>query len=108
MDAVLFQGRIKGSVELSEAMDFLGSDDVRTKIQVTNGDMMDYLPSRDFHITVDKQKVLDSGTVKQKDADLIADRVSFRISDNLISKSEMAVLNMIAANNWERPISITV
>ena len=106
MDAVLFQGRIKGSVELSEAMDFLGSDDVRTKIQVTNGDMMDYLPSRDFHITVDKQKVLDSGTVKQKDADLIADRVSFRISDNLISKSEMAVLNMIAANNWERPIYI--
>jgi hypothetical protein len=106
MDAVLFQDRIKGSVELSEAMDFLGSDDVRTKIQVTNGDMMDYLPSRDFHITVDKQKVLDSGTVKQKDADLIADRVSFRISDNLISKSEMAVLNMIAANNWERPIYI--
>ena len=106
MDAVLFQDRIKGSVELSEAMDFLGSDDVRTKVQVTNGDMMDYLPSRDFHITVDKQKVLDSGTVKQKDADLIADRVSFRISDNLISKSEMAVLNMIAANNWERPIYI--
>ncbi|WP_319229980.1 DUF2723 domain-containing protein [Draconibacterium orientale] len=106
MDAVLFQDRIKGSVELSEAMDFLGSDDVRTKVQVTSGDMMDYLPSRDFHITVDKQKVLDSGTVKQKDADLIADRVSFRISDNLISKSEMAVLNMIAANNWERPIYI--
>ena len=106
MDAVLFQDRIKGSVELSEAMDFLGSDDVRTKVQVTSGDMMDYLPSRDFHITVDKQKALDLGTVKQKDADLIADRVSFRISDNLISKSEMAVLNMIAANNWERPIYI--
>ncbi|WP_319500852.1 DUF2723 domain-containing protein [uncultured Draconibacterium sp.] len=106
MDAVLFQDRIKGSVELSEAMEFLGSDDVRTKVKVTSGELYDYLPSRDFHITVDKQKVLDSGTVKQKDAGLIADRVSFKISDNLISKSEMAVLNMIAANNWERPIYI--
>nr|WP_319572047.1 DUF2723 domain-containing protein [uncultured Draconibacterium sp.] len=106
MDAVLFQDRIKGSVELSEAMDFLGSDDVRTKVKVTSGEMYDYLPSRDFHITVDKQKVLDSGTVKPEDADQIADKVSFKITKSMITKSEMAVLNMIAANNWERPIYI--
>lgn len=106
MDAVLFQDRIKGSVELSEAMEFLGSDDVRTKVQVTSGAMLDYLPSRDFHITVDKQKAVETGTVKPEDADKIADRVSFKITGNMITKSEMAVLNMIAANNWERPIYI--
>ncbi|WP_167604979.1 DUF2723 domain-containing protein [Maribellus sediminis] len=106
MDAVLFQDRIKGSVELSEAMEFLGSDDVRTKVKVTTGAMMDYLPSKEFHITVDKQKALDSGTVKPEDADLIADRISFKINKSMIGKSEMAVLNMIAANNWERPIYI--
>lgn len=106
MDAVLFQDRIKGSVELSEAMEFLGSDDVRTKVKVTSGAMLDYLPSRDFHITVDKQKAVETGTVKPEDADQIADRVNFRITKNMITKSEMAVLNMIAANNWERPIYI--
>ncbi len=106
MDAVLFQDRIKGSVELSEAMKFLGSDDTRTKVKVTSGAMMDYLPSRNFHITVDKNKVLASGTVKPEDADLIADKVEFKISGSMIAKNEMAVLNMIAANNWERPIYI--
>jgi len=106
MDAVLFQDRIKGSVELSEAMKFLGSDDTRTKVKVTSGAMMDYLPSRNFHITVDKDKVLASGTVKSEDADLIADKVEFKISGSMIAKNEMAVLNMIAANNWERPIYI--
>ncbi len=106
MDAVLFQDRIKGSVELSEAMKFLGSDDTRTKVKVTSGAMMDYLPSRNFHITVDKDKVLASGTVKPEDADLIADKVEFKISGSMIAKNEMAVLNMIAANNWERPIYI--
>lgn len=106
MDAILFQDRIKGSVELSEAMDFLGSDDVRTKVKVSTGDMMDFLPSRQFHITVDKDKVLETGTVKPEDADQIVDRVSFRINKSIIGKSEMAVLNMIAANNWERPIYI--
>ncbi|HRX12862.1 MAG TPA: DUF2723 domain-containing protein, partial [Draconibacterium sp.] len=36
MDAVLFQERIKSSVELSEAMKFLGSNDERTKVQVVS------------------------------------------------------------------------
>ena len=106
MDAILFQERIQGSVELSEAMDFLGSDDVRSKVKVSTGDMMDFLPSRQFHITVDKDKVLETGTVKPEDADQIVDQVSFRIGKSIIGKSEMAVLNMIAANNWERPIYI--
>ncbi|NQU52672.1 MAG: DUF2723 domain-containing protein [Bacteroidetes bacterium] len=106
MDAVLFQDRIKSSIELSEAMEFLGSDDTRTKVKVSSGEMMDFFPSRDFHITVDKQKVLESGTVKPEDADLIADKVTFRINKSYVVKSEMAILNMIAANNWERPIYI--
>ncbi len=106
MDAVLFQERIKSSVELSEAMKFLGSDDERTKVQVMSGEKMDFLPTRSFHITVDKQKVLNSGTVKPEDASLIVDSVKFRIGKSYITKSEMAVLNIIAANNWERPIYI--
>ncbi len=106
LDAVLFQERFQESVELSEAMDFLGSDDVRTKVRVTSGDMIDFLPARKFHITVDKQKVLETGTVKPEDADLIVDKVEFEIKKSYITKSEMAVLNMIAANNWERPIYI--
>jgi hypothetical protein len=106
MDAVLFQERIKSSVELSEAMDFLGSDDERTKVKVMSGETMDFLPTRSFHITVNKQKVLDSGTVKPEDAALITDSVKFRITKSYITKSEMAVLNIIAANNWDRPIYI--
>ncbi len=106
MDAVLFQERIKSSVELSDAMNFLGSDDERTKVTVMSGDKMDYLPSRNFHITVDKQKVLETGTVKPEDAGEIVDSVKFSINKSYIIKSEMAVLNIIAANNWERPIYI--
>lgn len=106
MDAVLFKEITKNSVELSEAMKFLGSDDERTKVQVVSGEKMDFLPSRSLHISVDKEKVLKSGTVKPEDAALIADSVKFRIGKSYITKSEMAVLNIIASNNWERPIYI--
>ena len=67
-------------------MEFLGSDDVRTKVKVTSGQMLDYLPSRDFHITVDKQRVLETGTVKPEDANEIADQVSFKITKGMITK----------------------
>lgn len=106
MDAVLFQERFENSIELSSAMEFLGSDDERTKVKVSSGETMDYLPSRNFHITVDKEKILKTGTVQPKDSALIVDSIELYISNSYITKSEMAVLNMIAANNWERPIYI--
>ncbi len=105
-DVILFQERFENSVELADALEFLGSDDVRTKVKVSNGEMLDYLPARSFHITVDKQKVLETGTVQPKDSALIEDKVEFRIDKNIITKSEMAILSMMAANNWERPIYI--
>ena len=106
MDVVPFQERFENSVELSSAMEFLGSNDERTKVKVSSGEMMDYLPARNFHITVDKEKILKTGTVQPKDSALIVDSVELNISNSYITKSEMAVLNMIAANNWERPIYI--
>jgi hypothetical protein len=105
-DIVLFQERIKGAIELSEAMKFLGSNDVRTKVKVSSGEMLDFFPSRNFKITVDKQKALESGTVKPENAGAIVDEITFTIKKNYVSKSEMAILNIIAANNWQRPIYI--
>ena len=106
MDLVLFREMIDKPVELSEAMAFLKSDDERTKVRVSNGEMINFLPSRDFIIPVDKQKVLKTGTVQPRDSALIADTVKFRIDKRYLTKSEIAVLNMVAASNWERPVYI--
>lgn len=106
MDLVLFREMIDKPVGLSEAMTFLKSDDERTKVRVSNGEMINFLPSRDFVISVDKQRVLETGTVQPTDSDLIVDTIQFRIDKNYITKSEIAVVNMVAANNWERPIYI--
>jgi hypothetical protein len=105
-DIVVFQERMEDSIELSDAMFFLGSDDARSKLKMSNGQLIDFLPTRDFHITVDKQKVIESGTVQLKDSSLIADRVEFNINKKYLAKSEWAILNIIAANDWERPVYI--
>ncbi len=105
-DAIVFQEQIQEPINLQDAMEFVGSNDPRTQVKMTNGQALNFLPSRDFFLEVDKQKVLQNGTVQPEDADRIADRVEFNIQKRYISKSEMAILNIIAANNWERPVYI--
>jgi len=103
-DGVLINDRGIGPVELGKAMEFIGSDDVRSKVRVTSGDRMDYLPTRQLFLDVDKEKVLASGIVKPEDAHLIADRIEFTINKSYLVQSEWVILNVLAANNWERPI----
>jgi hypothetical protein len=105
-DAVLILDRIDGAVDLRDAMDFMGSDDERSKVEMASGQKLDYLPSTGFYLPVDKQKVLETGTVQPEDADMITDTVRFSINKSYITKSEWAILNIMAANNWERPVYI--
>ena len=105
-DAVLILDRIDGAIDLRDAMSFMGSDDQRSKVQTVSGQVLDYFPAERFYLPVDRQKVLDNGTVRPEDAALIADTVVFEIPKNYITKSEWALLNIIAANDWERPVYI--
>jgi len=95
---------IKQPVELSSAMKMVLSEDPRTKLKTQGGSMYNYLPSRSLKITVDKQKVLATKTVSPDKASLIEDSVIITIPGSYISKSDLAILDLIANNNWERPI----
>ena len=105
-DGVFLEDRIKEPIELSQAMEVLGSDDVRSKVKVSNGSLMDFIPSKKFYINVDKEKAISTGTVKAKDANLIVDKIEFGINKSMITQSEWVLLNIVAANNWERPIYV--
>ncbi|WP_372949507.1 protein O-mannosyl-transferase family [Mariniphaga sp.] len=105
-DGVFIQDRLNRAVDLRDAMEFMGSDDERTKAETAGGQKVDYFPSSEFYLPVNKQKVLETGTVQPEDAALISDTVQFKINKRYVTKSEWAVLNMIAANDWERPIYI--
>ena len=105
-DAVLLLDRIDGATDLRDAMAFMGSDDERTRVELMSGFTLHYFPDTDFYIPVDKHKVLATGTVQPQDAHLIADTVKFSINKSYLTKSEWAILNILAENNWERPVYI--
>jgi len=92
-------------MNLNDAMAFMANDNDRLATQA--GDSLNYFPTHNFYIPVDKETVLGNGTVDPKDSARIMDRLNFTVPGNTLYKNDLMVLNIIAANNWKRPIYFT-
>lgn len=95
--------RIKGSVDLEKAMDFVADDDPETKLH--QADNAAYIPGKILTFKVDKEAVIRNKVVRPQDYDKIVDTITIDLSDkNYLPKDEMMILDLIAANKWERPV----
>ncbi len=110
----------KDTLDINRFMEFISSDDPATKLKFiiekrgedpegypSNLLNSNYFPTRNISIPVDKDKVLKNGLVKPKDADKIEDNLYAKISGGTIYKNRLLMLDVIANNNWERPIYFT-
>jgi hypothetical protein len=103
-DVVYVTDRIKEYVDIKDVVDFVASDNPQTKLESQMGSVFDYIPTRKLRINVDSAKVLANGTVRRKDADKIVPAIEWDLPRNHIGKSELIVMDILAHNNWERPI----
>ncbi|MBS1761990.1 MAG: DUF2723 domain-containing protein [Bacteroidetes bacterium] len=85
--------------------DYAGSDDPSKMEQGRDGSYLNIYPSKKVFIPVDYSKVLKNGTVNANDS--VVTEMKFEIPRNTLYKNDAAILNIIAANNWERPIYFT-
>ena len=83
-------------------MEYLRDDNNITR-GVYNQDIF-VLPSKGLSVAVDREKVLANGIVEQEDADRIVDRIYWKVPKRIIYKADLMILDIIAHNNWERPI----
>jgi len=99
--------RLKGSVELKKALDFVKDENPRTKLE--QADFAAYIPSKKLFMVVDKAAVIRNKAVDPKDYDKIVDTINIDLSSkHYITKDELMTLDMIANNNWERPIYFAI
>ena len=116
-DYVIKEVVTKDTLEINQFMDFISSDDERTKYGYVleqqgyqtkgqrNQDLnANYAPTEYVRIPVNKEAVLKNGVVADKDADKIVDYIDIKITGQAIYKNRMMMLDIIAQNNWERPI----
>ena len=116
-DYIIKEVVTKDTLDLDQFIDFVTSDDKRTKYGHVlkqqgydtagqrNQDLgANYAPTEDVRIPVNKENVLRNGIVPLKDAANIVDYIDIKIEDQAIYKNRLMMLDIIAENNWERPI----
>jgi hypothetical protein len=104
MNAIFVYPMIKGEVSLSDAIDFIKDDDPRTKLPVEDNKKVDFMPTRDLYLKVDSAAVVNSGTVSKKDAGKIVKSIHWKLRQSYLYRSDVMLLDLIATNNWKRPI----
>jgi hypothetical protein len=84
----------------------VGSDDPNMQVQMQGGDRLNIMPAKKFRVPADEAVVRANGTVNPTDTvtDLMIDIPE---NKNYIMKNDIAILNIIAANKWKRPICFT-
>ncbi len=105
-DIVYMIDQIKQPINLKEAIDFVASDNPKTKT-LPNGTELEYFPSKHFFIPYDSAKLIENGTVPARLADKIKP-VSWSVSQNYVAKNHLMVLDLLGTNNWERPIYFAI
>ena len=119
-DVIIRREITKDTLDIKDFMDFVSNDDPKTKFEyVVKAQREDprqypkhllntnYFPTRNISIPVNKEQVLKNGIVKPKDADKIEDNLYAEIEGSYIYKNRLLMLDIIANNNWERPIYFT-
>ena len=116
-DYVIKEVITQDTLDLDQFLGFITNDDPRTKYKHileqqgydTSGQRRqdlnaNYLPTEHVRIPVDKESVLRNGIVKAKDSASIVPYIDLRIKGSAIYKNRLLMLDIIANNNWERPI----
>jgi tetratricopeptide (TPR) repeat protein len=108
-DMVYLINRTEGAPDLQEAMAFLKSDNERTKRVPGYSEEIEYLPSNSFSLPADSLKLLQKDFVSEEYAHLIDSVMEINLGNrDYLLKNEMIVLDMLATNDWERPIFYAV
>ncbi|MEJ2880331.1 glycosyltransferase family 117 protein [Pedobacter sp. GR22-6] len=92
------------SVELKDLMAVLTSDHKEDQKEFTDGDYDNFLPTKKFKITIDAAQLLKTGTIKATEKDKLASEMEWTYNKNYVLKSDLALFDILANNNWERPI----
>jgi tetratricopeptide (TPR) repeat protein len=95
---------------LQNFLEFIGSDHPIT-LPFSSGarEVESYYDTKQVYIPVNKQDVLAKGVVSEKDTANIVDAIPLNLqSKDYMIKDELAILDVIGSNLWDRPIYFAV
>ncbi|HTB07503.1 MAG TPA: DUF2723 domain-containing protein, partial [Bacteroidia bacterium] len=108
-DYVYFYDRgLKGFYDIKELLEFVKSDDPSKQLQGGGGQMLNYFPTKNFELKVNKDEVLKSGGIPKSVQDSILPAIDWTMKGGGVMRSTLMVLDAIAHNDWKRPVYFAV
>lgn len=104
---IIPQDNIKGAIELKDLYSLMKRKP--SALQFQNAmNTVDYFPTNHFKITIDSAAVMQNGVVSPEMADQIVPAIEWKINSSALQKNGLMVLDLIAHNNWKRPIYFAI
>lgn len=107
-DVVYLIDRINDYINIKDAIDFVASDNLQTKSLQGYNEQIDYIPSKKFKLMVDTAAVFKSGYLSRDMANKVVPQMDWSINRNYITKADLMILDLLANNNWKRPIYFAI
>ncbi len=106
-DYLLVLNRTDSSIDVRDAMRFASSDSEKYKLEMGNGKFLNYIPSKHMALKIDRQQILKNNVVPTALTDSIVPAIEWTIPGNYIDKNTMIVMDILAHDDWSRPIYFT-
>ncbi|MEO6285879.1 MAG: DUF2723 domain-containing protein [Dyadobacter sp.] len=95
---------VKNGINLKEYLELIQQDNKAIQVPLTSGDMTSILPSSRFFLPIDTEQVKKMNIVKNDLVPFLSDSMSWNIGEKDLLKGDLVMLDIIASNNWKRPV----
>lgn len=92
---------------IKDFMGFLSLNDPRALYDLPNGQKIHYFPTNKIRIPINKEQIIANKVVSPQYYDSIVPYIDIDIKDNALYKNRLMMLDVVANNNWKRPIYFT-
>lgn len=95
---------VKSGINLKEYLQLIQQQNRAIQVPLTSGEMASILPSSILFLPVNTKEVEKMNIVKTDLLPMLSDSMSWKIGDKDLYKSDLVMLDIIATNNWKRPV----
>jgi hypothetical protein len=107
-DVIYFNdAKIAGYTDVKEVFDFITSDDKSMQGQNQGGESVNYLPTKKFKLKINADDVIKNGVITADQKGKLDTAMQWTYTSNYVTKENLAILDILAHNNWKRPICFT-
>lgn len=101
---VIENPNIQGAINLEQYMKLVRENHQAIQMPTQSGGYLNSVPSKSLFLNIDTTEVIASGLIPEELEDQVTDQMVLTLKNRAIYKNDLMILDLLANNNWERPI----